>query len=234
MIPLVLGTLSLLIALGLLTQISANDPSITVVLSVNAVVLCLMPTSFLYELPRYLAVFAPALTLTLLHGIRLARSAWPARPLRVGIGALLGLVVAVQIVVLAELFVSERREVIYPDWGGHRVDYRLFTYDDIARGQDRAIEWLNQHSRPGDIVVSSSPGWVYLRTGLRTVMSPMDSDPATVQQLLEAVPAAYVLVEGPKSLGGDYVAPAIRQFSDRWEVVVSDPEHDVEMYARRA
>lgn len=232
-IPLVLGTLSLLIALGLLTQISAGNPSITVALGVNAVVLCLMPTSFLYELPRYLAVFAPALTLALLQGVRLMLSACPVRPLRVGISVLLGLVVALQIVVLAELFVSDSREVIYPEWLGHRVDYRLFTYDDIARGQDRAIDWLNQHSRPGDIVVSSSPGWVYLRTGLRTVMSPMDSEPATVQHLLEAVPAAYVLVEGPKSLGGDYLAPAIEQFSDRWEVVVSDPEHDVAMYARR-
>jgi hypothetical protein len=233
LIPLVLGTLSLLIIAGLLTQIAADQPAIAVALSMNAAVLCLMPTSFLYELPRYLAVFAPALTLALLDGIRLVLSAWRGRPLRVGIGALLGLVVAVQIAVLADLFVADSREVTYPDWDRHRVDYRLFTYDDIALGQDRAVEWLNQHSQPGDIVVSSSPAWIYLRTGVRTVMPPMVSDAATVQALLEAVPAAYVLVEGPKSLGGEYVGPAIKQFSDRWQIVVSDPEHDVRMYARR-
>jgi hypothetical protein len=34
-------------------------------------------------------------------------------------------------------------------------------------------------------------------------------------------------------MGGEYVAPAMKRFSDRWELVVSDPELEVEMYARR-
>ena len=232
-IPIVLGALSVLIVLGLLAHVVTGKPAIAVALVVNAAILCLMPRSFLYELPRYLAVFTPALVLALMDGIRLVQSAWRPRAIRIGIGALLGLVLTVQIVVLAELFVYDNREIIYTDWRGHRVEYRLFTYDDIALGQDRAIAWLNEHSRPGDIVVSSSPGWIYLRTGLRTVMPPMDSDRATVQRLLDAVPATYVLVEGPKSLGGEYLAPAVMHRLDQWELVVSDPEHDFEMYARR-
>jgi hypothetical protein len=161
------------------------------------------------------------------------RSAWPSRAIQIGVGALFGIVLTVQVVVLAELFVSDSREIAYTDWRGHRFDYRLFTYDEIALGQDRAIAWLNEHAHPGDIVVSSSPVWIYLRTGLRAVMPPMDSDPATVQHLLDAVPAAYVLVEGPKSLGSEYVAPVVRRQSGEWNLVLSDPEHEVEMYARR-
>jgi hypothetical protein len=233
-IPVVLGTLGVLIVVGLLVQVAAGARAIFLALVVNAAVVCLMPASFMYELPRYLAVFTPALTLALMNGIRFVRSMWPSRVVHIGVGSLLGIVVAVQIVVLAELFVHDNREITYTDWRGHRLDYRLFTYDEIALGQDRAIAWLNEHAQPRDIVVSSSPHWIYLRTGLRAVMPPMDADAADVQRLLDAVPAAYVLVEGPKSLGGEYVAPVVRQQSDQWELVVSDPEHDFEMYARRA
>lgn len=232
-IPLVLGTLGVLIVFGLFAQVAADERAIPIALVVNAAIVCVMPTSFLYELPRYLAVFTPALTLALMDGIRFVRSAWPSRAIQIGVGALFGIVVTVQVVVLAELFVSDSREIAYTDWRGHRFDYRLFTYDEIALGQDRAIAWLNEHAHPGDIVVSSSPVWIYLRTGLRAVMPPMDSDPATVQHLLDAVPAAYVLVEGPKSLGSEYVAPVVRRQSGEWNLVLSDPEHEVEMYARR-
>jgi len=233
-IPLVLGTLGVLIAFGLVAQVAAQTPAISVAVVVSAAILSLMPTSFLYELPRYLAVFAPALTLALLDGIRLVLSTWRARVIRIAIGAVLGLVFIVQIVVLADLFVYDSREIIDADWRGHRVEYRLFTYDDIAVGQDRAIAWLNEHARQDDIVVSSSPGWIYVRTGLRSVMPPMESNPATVEHLLDTVPAAYVLVEGPKSLGGEYVAPVMERFPDHWQMVASDPQLDVALYARRS
>jgi hypothetical protein len=194
---------------------------------------CLMPRSLMYELPRYLAVFAPALTLALIDGVRIVLATWRAKIIRVTVAGLFAMVLTVQSVVLVELFVYDSREVTYSDWRGHHFDYRLFTYDAIARGQDRAISWLNQHAARQAIVVSSSPQWIFLRTGLRAVMPPMVADDGEVRRLLDAVPASYVLLEGPGSLGGGYVAPVVRGLPDEWELVVSDPDNQFEMYARR-
>jgi hypothetical protein len=233
-IPLLLGTLGLLICIGLVTEVTEGKPVIALALAANAVLVCLMPVSYLYELPRYLVVFAPPLTLALMDGVRTVWRAWRGPAAAAVFGALLTVVLSVQIVVLAALFSADSREAIYTDFRGHRIGYRLFTYDDIALGQDRAIEWLNSHAQPGQVVVSSSPHWVYLRTGLHAVMPPMIDDPSAVQRLLDSVPASYVLVEGPGSLGGEYVAPAMTDRPDQWELVVSEPSHHFEMYARRS
>lgn len=137
-----------------------------------------------------------------------------------------------QVVVLAELYIFDSREVEYSDWRGHHVRSRAFTYGDSSLGQDAAIAWLNRHANRDAIVVSSSPHWIYLRTGLGSVMPPMESDAARVAELLDAVPASYVLVEQGSFTGG-YVGPVIRARPWEWQRVLHDAEHDFEMFQRR-
>jgi hypothetical protein len=231
-IPAAMGTLGALVLLGLMRQARQGDVAVPVAVVVYSGTICIMPTSYMYELPRYLAVIAPVFALGLMSGVQLVRPALPRR-LAAAVSALLfGFVVILQVVVLAELYISDSRDVEYSDWRGHRVRYRAFTYDDRSLGQDAAIAWLNRHANRDAIVVSSSPHWIHLRTGLRSVMPPMEADAARVAELLGAVPATYVLVE-EGSFTGEYVAPVIRQRPGEWQRVLRDDEHDFELYERR-
>jgi hypothetical protein len=82
------------------------------------------------------------------------------------------------------------------------------------------------------------PHWVYLRTGLKTVMPPFEPDPTRVDALLDSVSVNYAVLDG--TLYGkpadttQYVAPTVRNAPERWERVYFGEQGGCEIYRRVA
>jgi hypothetical protein len=141
-------------------------------------------------------------------------------------------VLMLKLAVAAEVYAREYQPVAYRDACGTPVAYNLFYYDPGDRGFDEAIDYLQMHAHPGQIVAAGTPHWIYLRTGLQAVMTPFEHDPATAERLLESVPVDYLLV-GHDVIGSErFTAPAVRMFADRWELVHSSAVGDWVVYRR--
>ena len=78
---------------------------------------------------------------------------------------------------LKDMYMRYHQQVVYHDRQGRMVEYRLFFYDEPCRALDAGLDWLNSKAQPSDIVAASMPHWVYLRTGLKTVMPPFEPIP---------------------------------------------------------
>jgi hypothetical protein len=137
---------------------------------------------------------------------------------------------------LGELYIKYHQQVSYHDRRGAMAEYRLFYYDEACRALDAGIYWLKSSARPGGVVAASMPHWVYLRTGLKTVMPPFEPDLNKMQNLLDSIPATYVVLDqtlhGKPADTTQYVSPAVRQAPDRWRPIYSDREGGCEIYQR--
>jgi hypothetical protein len=139
---------------------------------------------------------------------------------------------------LKDMYMRYHQQVAYYDRQGRMVEYRLFFYDERCRALDAGLDWLNSKAHPSDIVAVSMPHWVYLRTGLKAVMPPFEPDPAKVDALLDSASVNYAVLDG--TLYGkpadttQYVAPAVRNASDRWERVYFSEQGGCEIYRRVA
>ena len=109
--------------------------------------------------------------------------------------ALLCLLLLVESLTLAHSYGKSRGHVVLSDGHGRSVQFTLFFYDEAYRELDEALTWLKTRARPDDTIVAAMPHWVYLVTHAKTVMPPFESDPATTQALLDAVPARYVIID---------------------------------------
>jgi hypothetical protein len=137
---------------------------------------------------------------------------------------------------LKDMYTLYHQQVTYHDRQGQLVEYRLFFYDEACRALDAGVDWLNSHALPSDIVAVSMPHWVYLRTGLKTVMPPFEPDPVRVEALLDSVPVDYAVLDGtlyrkPEDTT-QYVAPVVRNAPNRWGHVYSSQRGDSEIYQR--
>lgn len=152
---------------------------------------------------RYLSPVAPFLVLggciALVYGTEIAARLYPkARDSAmrwVPAYAVLAAMLVVQVVGLGNVLRDRLSAVRYRGRDGRAVSYRMFFYDRQWRGHDEAIDWLATHADSGDIVVTDTPHWVYLRTGLKAVMPPFESDPARAEALVDSVPARYVILD---------------------------------------
>jgi hypothetical protein len=139
---------------------------------------------------------------------------------------------------LKDMYMRYHQQVAYHDRQGRMVEYRLFFYDEPCRALDAGLDWLNSKAHPNDIVAVSMPHWVYLRTGLKTVMPPFEPDPARVDALLDSVSVNYAVLDG--TLYGkpadttQYVSPMVRNAPDRWERVYFGEQGGCEIYRRVA
>ena len=120
------------------------------------------------------------------------------------------------------------------DREGRRVEYRLFFYDALQRDFDRTIDYLKEHASRNDVVAAGTPHWIYLRTGLTTVMPPLEQDAEAAQRLLDSVPVSYLII-GHDVVGSEvYAEPVVRRHPDKWTRIYSTPNGDWAVYRRAA
>ena len=80
------------------------------------------------------------------------------------------------------------RSETYRTAEGAFVGFPQLLYQDQDVSLGHAAYWVRDHAAPGDIVAAAMPQWVYLKTGLKTVMPPLESDSKKAESLLNSVP----------------------------------------------
>ena len=116
---------------------------------------------------------------------------------------------------------SEVSPVEYLGRDGRPVRYRLFYYGEPWRKHDAAVDWIARHATTGSVVITTTPQWVYLRTGLQSVMPPFEADPLRAVELMASVPGRYLILDELPFLDVSrrYAAPAVARFPERWRLV---------------
>jgi hypothetical protein len=238
LIDLALVVLGALVIGGLVKQLVDGDRIMPLYVGGYVALLCITPAA--WESARYLLPLAPFLVLALWECMLALRRGLQSRvrpavgrwvSLAPGVSA--ALLLGVQVVSLADLFQERHRPVAYQDRSGAMVRYRLFYYREAYRALDAGLDWLRQQARPTEIIASSMPHWVYLRTGLKAVMPPFERDPRRVQTLLDSVPVSYLIVDGRTgSFTRRFGLPAVQAAPALWRLVYSSREGELEIYRR--
>jgi hypothetical protein len=238
LIDLALLLLGSLVIAGLVRHFLYTDRLMPLYIAGYIALLCITPPA--WESARYLLPVAPFLVLALCEcvlAIRRRLQTGPrilARLAPLGVGAGAALVLTIQILSLADLFRERHRRVEYQDRSGAVVSYRLLYYREVYQALDAGLDWLRRRAGPTDIIASSMPHWVYLRTGLKAVMPPFESDPARAQALLDSVPVGYLIVDGRTgSFTRQFGLPAVKAAPGQWQLVYLPPPGELEIYRRR-
>jgi len=228
LIDAVLPLLGSLILVGLCLLAAQRHWMIPLVTVASLALMCLTPWP--EQFTRYLVPLGPLLVLSLLVVLRtLDRHS---RTILGGNGALglamvvatVGLILAQETLTLFVTYTKWHQRVTYDRQDGTKVAaYRLFFYHDPFRALDAGLDWLRPRATPTDVVALSMPHWAYLRTGLRSVMPPLESDPVKAEHLIESVPVKYLILdEGLAVDTKQYLVSVIQMFPDRWTRVYSD------------
>ena len=220
-IPVTLILFGALALVGAWRSLFTRRRLIVLVLLAYLGLLALLPTD--YHWPRYLAALAPIICVCFFYGLQ-----WLARLSRTLVALTVLLVFGLQLTTAIWYFRNDLRRVSH-GWVDTASSSRMFTYDPAFEAFDRAIDWIAERAEHDDIVVSSMPHWVYLRTNLRAVMPPFHADVTRARELLQTVRARYVVVDrsgfSPTAV---YAAPAIAEAG--WRVVFDDESGLAQVY----
>ncbi|HUP36443.1 MAG TPA: hypothetical protein VNC82_13485 [Candidatus Limnocylindria bacterium] len=236
-LPIVIGVVVLV---GVATLFTRDTRLIGLYILLTAAGICLTPWPWQWQWPRYWSPVAPFLALALARGVMTAAT-WSERlpdPVRrlshAGRIALVVTILAVQAVTMIRIYAEYRFPVAFRDRGGHVVPQHLFFYDRSYQALDAGLDWLGSRALPDDVVAASMPQWVYLRTGLKSVMPPFEADPVRAQELLDSVPVRFVVVDGTGvTITRDYALPLLERSPARWMLAYSNPSGKLEIYERR-
>ncbi len=197
-------------------------------------------TTWTGQFPRYLAPAEPFLLVMflsfLLHASTVLRRRFERQRTTVSV-----LTVLIAMFVLYESAVSclvgyrnFRDPAVYYDARGIRREYTLFHYSGPNSPSEKGLQWLAARANPHAVVAVSMPQWVYLKTGLKTVMPPLEADPLKAQQLIDTVPASYVALDN-LLMEDDFNRrfPAlVRKSPDKWLLVYASPHGEFDIYQR--
>ena len=209
---------AVLVAGGAGTLLLAGEWIVPLYLALYFVAMCLTP--FPGQYLRYLMPVTPLVALCGIVLLRALGARWPF--------LLLGPALLIQALVVASVYRREYLPVSYVDAAGRRTSYTLLFY--YQRGFDEAVDYLRTHAEPTSIVAAGMPHWVYLRTGLKAVMPPLEQNVATAERLLEDVPVNYLIVGNDEF--GRYTVPVVGAFADRWQPAYAAPAGGWTVYRR--
>ena len=144
----------------------------------------------------------------------------------------LGPALLIQGMVTTAVYALDYQPFEHVDQAGKVVGNRMFFYDEAQREFDDAVDYLRTHAQAGDVIAAGTPHWIHLRTGLRTVMPPFETDVTTAQRLLDTVPVRYLVIGEDVVATERYTVPVVRQFADRWTAAHSTPAGHWTVYRR--
>jgi hypothetical protein len=176
---------------------------------------------------RYLSPLAPFLSLSLFLAVRAAAGRLskllPVKLHSVSLGltgAVVLLIFASQAATLLLLYTRWHQRVVFAVRDGHRVEYRLFFYKDLYRATDAGLDWLKGRARGSEVLAATDPQWAYLRTGLKSVLPPFETDASKAQRLLDSVPVTFLIVDD--GAYKKYTARVVAAHPDRWRRVYAE------------
>lgn len=205
----------------------ARDRRWAFVLFFGASVALVCTTPWPQQLSRYLAPVAPFVAIAAAVGaLRIDR--WLRRQpasgvIRLGRCVLPGLaavMIATQVYALQFVLGPEHRKVAYRAGATAAADPRWFYFDAPWSAWAQAVRWVDGRAATDDIIVTSSPHLCHLWTGRRSVFPPMEPDHRRALALIDAVPAAWAIVDEFDFLdiGRRYALPALESDPGRWRL----------------
>jgi hypothetical protein len=245
--PIFLGCL-ILGGIGL--QLASRQWIIPLYILIYLAGICLTPWPEQFQ--RYMAPLTPFLALSLFKFLLAVKDqSYKLLLVRrkvaglVFLSSIVPLMLIQQSLALFLLYTKLHQKVVYDDQDGKKVEYRLFFYSGPYQALDVGLDWLKKQAKPGDVVAATMPQWVYLRTGLKTVMPPFEANPVRAQNLLDSVPVRYVILDELEVEGnftGKYASPLMQNSPEGWKRVYAvsvvtetggrEPEGRLEIYQR--
>ena len=236
---LVIGAAALLVGLGAILHLRRGQPVLLLYVLLTLLLIYLTPWPVQFD--RYVSPLSPFLVLFLMTGVTTCTSALPRsrRAVRVSIAATMNALVIVlvlaQVGTLALLFGRLHTDATWPRPVNTPIQYRLFFHEGTSRATDAALDWLQSYAARDRIVAATVPSYAYLRTGLTSVLPPLEVDARLAQRLLDTVPVSLMIVDHdyfrPYTSGVIAIAPT------EWrrvygEVSARESEGLVEIYER--
>lgn len=215
--------LGCLVLIGIALQLKRLQWLLPLYVLLSISIICLTPWP--EQLPRYLMPLMPFLVLGLFTSF-LALSNILDRFKSLGakfMAVPILLILILQVMTVGVVYTRLHQEVTFLDRKGNWRNYRLFFYRDAHRAFDAALDWLLENAKPPDVLAGSMPHWMYLRTGLQSVMPPFEANPVKAQTLLDSVPVTYLLLDEELAVDTKrYMVSVVQQFPERWELVYTD------------
>jgi hypothetical protein len=218
-VPLLL--LAGLVGAGWCVLVRRRAWAFVVLVPVSIGLVCVTPWP--QQFARYLTPLVPFLTTAALIGV-----VWMARRLRptrfarwrYGVYVLVAVAAVVQLHAVETIFRQRHYEPATYVAGRGLDAPRLFYFDAPWADWEKAMRWVGRTAARDDVVVTASPHLLYLETGLRAVMPPMERDPARALRLLDTVPARWVIVDDLQYLDMSrrYALPAVESDPSRWQL----------------
>jgi hypothetical protein len=116
---------------------------------------------------------------------------------------------------------------------GQTATYRLMHFPaDVASVSD-ALQWLRANAPRDSVIAASMPAWVYLETGIRTIMPPLFSETQRAERAIESARPDYLVLDHVvmERQYNERFINLVKNFPDRWRLVYAAPKAQV--YARR-
>jgi hypothetical protein len=210
-------------------------------LYVSAYVAVTSLTPWPEQVPRYMASLTPFLALALFNVVaagmawrRKQEHGWKRRASLVLTVLLLAVVFLVEGLTVTHAYARGRSLATYYDGSGNESKYPLFYHDPDWESVNVALEWLRRHGKRGEIIAATAPHSAYLRSGLKAVLPPMETDPERAQRLLDSARVRYVLLDtlGRPGISERYATPTIEAHSTLWRLVYVAPGGTARIYER--
>ena len=236
-IPLVL--LGGLVLGGIIVFVRQGEVFIPVYILISVLLLCATPWPEQFR--RYLTPVTPFLLASLFscvlavgNWLRMLRPKLVRKCAPIALMTVLALIFGAQLDSLYSMYHYHLDGVRSETYAGKLVNYQLFYYNPSSESLDYGLDWLKKRAKPEDVVAASMPHWVYLRTGLKAVRPPLESNRDRAQALLDSVPVAYIVLnfEGEMQFVNDYILPLVQDDSQAWKFVYTDEKGLVRIYER--
>jgi len=221
-----LFALGSLVLLGIAVQLKQGQYLVPLYVLLSIAGICLTPWS--QQFSRYLMPLTPFLVLFLLTALLFTKDMLNRldRWKKVGskfLGLIVCLILIQHVLTVAGIYTRRHQNVTYRVPTGGSINYKLFYYLDANRALDGGLDWLLEHAKYPEVLAGSMPHWMHLRTGLKTVMPPFETDPVKAQAMLDSVPVSYLLQDEGLAIDTKrYIEEVIKRFPDRWDRVYFD------------
>lgn len=188
---------------------------------------------------RYLGPTIPLLTIALLVALQWLGRFLPSRATKrdasvVPVTIVLACLIVVHLVVAFDIFRPHLARLVGRGPASDDPSRLLFYSTDDWRMYDLAIDWLRDHAPMDAIVVTDAPQWVYMRSGLKSVMIPMVADAAEADRLIADVPSMYAIDDQVDigTITSRYLRPAVSHAGNGWRTVFVTPDGKTKVLER--
>jgi len=234
-LDLILHILGGMILGGVGLQLTRQQWIIPLYLLLSIAVICLTPWPI--QLVRYLTPLCPFLALALCTSLlyfkelssKILSRTWKATRV-VFTASVVTLMLVQLLVVFYQAHTGWIAKVVYEARGGKKAQHPVFGYFPQERALNAGLDWLMDRAKSDEVVATSAPQWVYLRTGLKAIMPPFELTPERAQTLLDSVPVSYLFLDG--SFTKKYTFTLIERYPNLWEEVYSTPGGGFRIYRR--